>query len=125
MGKVTGAVHRNDGPSEAPAAAYVPMAEGSSSEAPVISPRPTERKAPLSGGLGRSALERSAKVGSSLRRSTRTGCCAAINEFTPQIRTAQFDWKRVEKSGLAGCCRPGSRLLSFMIFVRAYSDITF
>src|SRR5438067_13328270 len=42
MGRVTGAVHKNDGPSAAPAVAYVPIADGSSSAAPVISPRPSD-----------------------------------------------------------------------------------
>src|ERR671924_2346658 len=46
MGNVTGAVHRNDGPNFAPALAYVPMAEQSSSAAPVMSPRPRARSTP-------------------------------------------------------------------------------
>src|SRR6266699_1537562 len=36
MGKVSGAVHRNENPKAAPACAYVPMAQGSSFAAPAI-----------------------------------------------------------------------------------------
>src|SRR3954447_16361095 len=44
MGNSSGAVHRKEGPNLAPALAYVPIAEGSSSDAPVISPSPSERR---------------------------------------------------------------------------------
>src|SRR5437588_7130914 len=43
-GKVNKAVHSVAKPSEAPATAYVPMPEGSSSEAPVIRPGPRSLK---------------------------------------------------------------------------------
>jgi hypothetical protein len=38
MGNVNGAVHRKENPNAAPAWAYVPIAEGSSLAAPLISP---------------------------------------------------------------------------------------
>src|SRR5256885_16204040 len=46
MGNMTGPAQRSAGPNFAPALAYVPMADGSSSEAPVISPNPMERNTP-------------------------------------------------------------------------------
>src|SRR2546423_2921208 len=70
MGKVTGAVHKNEGPSVAPAVAYVPIAEGSSSAAPVIRPSPTERNTPWGTGWGEPLLLRSSTPGSCFRRSS-------------------------------------------------------
>src|ERR671930_1284619 len=49
IGNVNSAVHNIEKPSAAPACAYVPMPDGSSSEAPVISPGPRSRKNRLSG----------------------------------------------------------------------------
>src|SRR5712692_5169512 len=78
MGKVTGAVHKKDGPRVAPAVAYVPIAEGSSSAAPVISPSPTERKVPCGTGLGAPVLLRSSTPGSCFRRSPGTWTWVAM-----------------------------------------------
>src|SRR5215212_3481562 len=46
IGNMTGTAQRIDVPSFAPAVAYVPIAEGSSSAAPVISPSPIARPSP-------------------------------------------------------------------------------
>src|SRR5512140_706812 len=43
MGKVSGAVHRNEKPNAAPACAYVPTAQGSSFAAPVMIPGRIDR----------------------------------------------------------------------------------
>ena len=59
IGKITGTVQRKDGPNDAPTAAYVPMAAGSSSDAPVIRPKPKERKLPFRGGSLKTSLARS------------------------------------------------------------------
>src|SRR5258707_1190500 len=48
-GRLNRAIHSEDRPSAAPVAAYVPMPDGSSSEAPVISPGPRIRKRRLIG----------------------------------------------------------------------------
>src|SRR5712664_656760 len=50
-GQVNRAVQRVVKPSEAPATAYVPMPEGSSSDAPVISPGPSTFRKRLIGFL--------------------------------------------------------------------------
>ena len=49
IGNASGAVHRNPGPTRAPALAYVPIAEGSSAAAPVTMPSPSARIPPRSG----------------------------------------------------------------------------
>src|ERR1043165_4427945 len=62
IGNVTGAVQRNAGPIAAPALAYVPIADGSSSAAPVIKPRPSVRntRPPRDGeGCGAAGFSRS------------------------------------------------------------------
>src|SRR4051794_37825169 len=46
IGRRRGAIQRNAKPNFAPALAYVPMADGSSSAAPVMMPVPTVRKRP-------------------------------------------------------------------------------
>ena len=49
LGSWTGTVHKKENPNFAPALAYVPIADGSSSAAPVIKPSPTDRKNELRG----------------------------------------------------------------------------
>src|SRR5689334_1460567 len=56
IGSRTGAIQRNDRPNFAPALAYVPMAEGSSSAAPVMTPVPTALSSPPSLALGWSSV---------------------------------------------------------------------
>src|SRR5882672_11863786 len=56
------------------------MADGSSSAAPVIKPRPIERKTPLGTGFGAWAWYRASKSGSCLRRSIGTRGCTAISD---------------------------------------------
>src|SRR3954447_4046815 len=46
IGRRTGAIQRKPNPNFAPALAYVPIADGSSSAAPVMMPVPTVRKKP-------------------------------------------------------------------------------
>ena len=55
-GKVTRAIHKVANPNEAPAMAYVPIPEGSSSEAPVIKPGPRifKKRRKILGALGAS-----------------------------------------------------------------------
>src|SRR5438132_7860202 len=60
IGSVSKAVHSVAKPSDAPALVYVPMPDGSSSEAPVISPGPRNIRKRLRGFVSRSILDSSA-----------------------------------------------------------------
>src|SRR5690348_11630797 len=78
MGKMAGTLQRRDGPREAPAAAYVPIAAGSSSDAPVIRPSPIDRNRPCGIGLLSPFESLYSRSGSCLRRSIGGVDCRAM-----------------------------------------------
>src|SRR5437016_10321170 len=63
IGKVASAVQRIENPSDAPATAYVPMPEGSSSDAPVIRPGPRIFRNRLRGFRSRSVADSGGQAG--------------------------------------------------------------
>src|SRR5712671_1991639 len=62
IGSVTGAIQSVAKPNDAPAWVYVPMPDGSSSEAPVISPGPRAIRRRLMGFLSRSSFASSGSL---------------------------------------------------------------
>src|SRR5262245_46326754 len=63
IGNVAAAVHSGASPSEAPACAYVPIPEGSSSDAPVTRPGPRTRRNRRTGFFSRATLASSDSAG--------------------------------------------------------------
>src|SRR5437762_7985861 len=90
IGNVTSAVQRHENPKAAPACAYVPMPDGSSSEAPVTRPGPRTKKNRVIGFFSRPT-----RVSKDSADSLRPGMCEAFEDRGLRARELLRDFGRV------------------------------